>query len=196
MNRTKTNSLLYRAFSFFMILGLSLAFATTAAAQKKKKQKDEQPPTPPANFLPDEQRIDGLISEMLGAWQIGDIDKLHKAYADDVSVVSGLWGPPVMGWTNYLSSYQTQRARTHQVRMERTNTLVRVAGPSAWACYQWDFAGVVDGQPTTAQGQTTLVLQKRNDEWVIVHNHTSIVPNSQPTSPANNQVQPAPANKP
>src|ERR1700676_2687721 len=108
MNRTTNNRLLYRVFSLFMILGLSLAFATTAAAQKKKKQKDEQPPTPPANFLPDEQRIDGLISQMLGAWQIGDIDKLRKAYADDVTVVSGLWGSPVMGWANYLSSYQTQ----------------------------------------------------------------------------------------
>ena len=194
MNRN--TNLLYRIFSLLMILGLSLALASTAAAQKKKKQKDETPPTPPANFLPDEQRIDGLISEMLGAWQIGDIDKLHKAYADDVSVVSGLWGPPVMGWNSYLASYQAQRARTHQVRMERTNTLVRVAGPTAWASYQWEFAGVVDGQPTTAQGQTTLVFQKRGDDWVIVHNHTSIVPNSQPSGPANNPAQPAPANKP
>lgn len=194
MNRN--TNLLYRAFSLLMILGLTLAFATTAAAQKKKKQKDETLPTPPANFLPDEQRIDSLISEMLGAWQIGDIEKLHKVYADDVSVVSGLWGPPVMGWNSYLASYQSQRARTHQVRMERTNTLVRVAGPTAWASYQWDFAGVVDGQPTTAQGQTTLVLQKRGDDWVIVHNHTSIIPNSQPAGPASNPVQPTPANKP
>jgi len=125
---------------------------------------------------------------------VGNTDELHKNMADDVSVVNGLWAPPVMGWTNYLAAYQMQRARTQQVRLERSNTLIRIA-PSAtvaWVCYQWDFSAMVDGAPSTAQGQTTLVLEKRGENWIIVHNHTSLVPTPPPAAPANAPPAPKP----
>ena len=191
---------LHRGAAIVFVGILSLALATAASAQKKKK-KDDSPPTPPPTLtVPDEQKIDYTIGEMLGAWQVGDIEKLHKAYADDVSVVNGIWAPPVIGWNSYLAAYQAQRARAQQVRLDRLNTLIRVA-PSAnvaWACYQWDFSAVVDGQPSSAQGQTTLVLEKRqNNAWVIVHNHTSLVQASQQANPgAVTQPAPTPAPKP
>ena len=184
-----------------LLLAMSLAFAGTASAQKKKKKDDTQP-TPPASVIasiPDERKIDNVIGEMLGAWQLGDIEKLHKNLADDVSVVAGTWTPPAIGWTNYLAAYQTQRARMLQVRLERSNTLIRIA-PSAtvaWACYQWDFSAVVDGSPSAAEGQTTLILEKRGEVWIIVHNHTSLVQASQPAGPASaapQPAEPAPAN--
>jgi ketosteroid isomerase-like protein len=181
----------------FAVIALTLAFAMTATAQKdkKKKQADQAQPQPDATkSLPDEQRIDLVISGMLGAWQIGDTDKLHKDIADDVVVVNGNWAPPVVGWAEYLKAYQLQRARANQVRLERTNTLIRVTGNVAWACYQWDFSGIVDGQSSGARGQTTLILEKRNDAWIIVHNHTSIVETALQPSPA--ATTPAPTAKP
>jgi ketosteroid isomerase-like protein len=179
------------------MLLLSLIAAGPATAQKKKK-KDDTPPPAPTNSLPDEQKIDIAIGQMIGAWQVGDTTLMHKYYADDVSVVAGTWTPPAVGWTNYLAAYQTQRARVQQVRMDRSNTLIRIApsGQVAWACYQWEFSAVVDGSPSAAEGQTTLVLEKRGDDWVIVHNHTSLVQASQPTppaSPAPQTASPAPA---
>jgi ketosteroid isomerase-like protein len=154
-----------------------LAGAAPAAAQKDKKKKkdDTSAQTPPASVAPEESQIDILISEMLGAWQIGDVERLHKDYADDVSAVSGVWAPPVLGWANFLTEYLKQRARMQQVRMDRDNTLVRVNGAFAWACYQWDFSGIVDGQQMSARGQTSLILEKRAGRWVIVHNHTSLI---------------------
>ncbi|MGA3177017.1 MAG: nuclear transport factor 2 family protein [Candidatus Acidiferrum sp.] len=185
---------LSRSLSLFLILAFSLALATTAAAQKKKKKDDTPPPASTSNTMamPDEQRIDYLISEMMGAWQVGDVDKLHKCIADDISVVNGFWAPPIVGWENYLAQYKSQRSRTQQVRLDRTNTLIRLAGKFAWASYQWDFSAVVDGQPDAAQGQTTLVFEKRGDDWVVVHNHTSLVQASQPVTPAST-VTPAPS---
>ena len=182
-----------------LLLGLALAFAEPASAQKKKK-KDDTPPPPPSsvvNSIPDERKIDTAIGEMLGAWQVGDTTTLHKYIADDISVVNGIWAPPVIGWVNYLAAYQAQRARSQQVRFDRSNTLVRIApsGTVAWACYQWEFTATVDGVPSAAQGQTTLVLEKRGDDWLIVHNHTSLIQASQPAAPANPAPQPAnPAN--
>lgn len=175
-----------RLFLFSLFLLLTLSLASTASAQKKKKKNDANPNPPPAGILTDEQRIDNAIGEMLGAWQLGDIEKLHAHYADDVDVVNGMWAPPVVGWPNYLISYQSQRARAQQVRLDRSNTLIRVAhsGNVAWASYQWEFTAVVDGVPTSAFGHTTLVFEKRNDNWLIVHNHTSLVQASQAAAPA------------
>jgi ketosteroid isomerase-like protein len=175
-----------RLFFFSLFLLLTLSLASTASAQKKKKKNDATPNPPPASILTDEQRIDNAIGEMLGAWQLGDIEKLHAHYADDVDVVNGMWAPPVVGWPNYLTSYQSQRARAQQVRLDRSNTLIRVApsGNVAWASYQWEFTAVVDGVPASAFGHTTLIFEKRSDNWLIVHNHTSLVQASQAAAPA------------
>jgi ketosteroid isomerase-like protein len=170
---------LHRVFLGFLLCGaLLLGSASPAAAQQKdKKNKKETPAASkaPVTLMTDEQQVDYQISSMLGAWQIGDAQKLHESYADDVMIVSGSWGPPVIGWANYAPLYQQQRGRMLQVRMDRSNTYIRVVGTFAWACYQWDFSATIDGQLSGSQGQTTLVFEKRNDHWLIVHNHTSLV---------------------
>jgi len=182
----------------FLLAGvLLLANLSVAAAQKdKKKKKDQAQPSDSSKpiLLGDEQQIDYLLSEMLGAWQIGDVEKLHATYADDVSMVSGGWTPPVIGWANYAPIFQQQRARMQRVRMDRSNSYIRVSGNTGWACYQWDFSADVDGQSVQSRGQTTVILVKRNDHWLIVHNHTSLSPGGAPSSPANTTTpQPTPA---
>ena len=184
---------------WLLAAALFLTCASPAAAQKeKKKKKDAAPATDTSNTMipmPDEQQIDYMLSETLGAWQLGDSEKLHKNYADDVSIVNGSWAPPIIGWANYLAVYQQQRARMQQVRMDRLNTYIKVSGTVAWACYQWDFVAVVDGQQSASQGQTTVVLEKRNNHWVIVHNHTSLAtappPAAPPAKPADAPAKPA-----
>lgn len=173
-----------RILAMVLLLALTVALAGPAAAQKKKK-KDDSMPTPPPNTLPDEQKIDNAIGQMLGAWQLGDTQTMHKYFAEDVTVVAGTWTPPAIGWTSYLAAYQLQRARTQQVRLDRSNTLIRVApsGNVAWACYQWEFSALVDGSAMAADGQTTLIFEKHGDDWLIVHNHTSLVQASQPGTP-------------
>jgi ketosteroid isomerase-like protein len=184
--------------AILLLLVCTLATASPASAQKKKKNDTTPPPASPTAGMSDEQKIDYIIGQMLAAWQIGDTAGMHKYFAEDVSVVSGVWAPPAMGWTNYLAAYQVQRSRMQQVRMERSNTLVRVAasGNIAWACYQWEFTGIVDGAPSAADGQTTLILEKHGDDWLIIHNHTSLVQASQPATPANPAPQATSSSRP
>jgi ketosteroid isomerase-like protein len=184
--------------ALLLCVAMLAAFAPSAAAQKKKK-KDAAPSANTQPIIPmgDEQQIDYMISSMLGAWQLGDLDRLHQVYADDAVFVSGLWAPPVFGWANYLSLYQQQRARMQQVRLDRTNTYIKVSGTVGWACYQWDFGGTVDGQPMISRGQTTLVMEKRNNRWLIVHNHTSVAQGAPPTAqPAANPANAPPTTQP
>src|SRR5450432_1520351 len=192
--------LLRFALSAAIIAALAFAFASPAAAQKDKKKKPAaiQPAdsTNPLVPMSDENQIDYMVSEMLGAWQLGDVEKLHKDYADDVTVVNGAYAPPIVGWTNYLAVYQQQRARMQQVRMDRSNSLIRVTGNVGWICYQWDFAATADGQPTAAQGQTTLVVEKRNNHWIIVHNHTSMVRQLNPGATGSGATGTPPSSQP
>ena len=173
-----------------IVLTLSL-MATPAAAQKNKdKKKDLAKTESPGDFkslLPDSQAVEQTIGEALGYWQIGDVDSLHKYYSDDVVVVSGLWEPPIIGWPNYLKAYLAQRASATGPRMERSNTLIKVNGNSAWATYQFVYTAVIDGKGAQFHGHTSLVLNKQGDRWVIVLNHTSVVDSAyaNPAPPAN-----------
>ena len=179
-------------FLWLAVPALALICASPAAAQKKKKS-DPAASTDSKMQIPmsDEQQIDYTLSEMLGAWQLGDVEKLHGDYADDVAIVNGMWAKPILGWPDYLAVYQQQRARMQQVRMDRYNTYIKVNGTVGWACYMWDFSALVDGQQTESTGQTTVVLEKRNNHWVIVLNHTALaqkLPSAVPaTAPAPQQ---------
>ena len=187
MNRVNARRC-YRCIAGLLIaLGLLAgAVATQAQNDKKKKKKNE-----PAAFdtagsiipLSDEQQIDYMISETLGAWQLGDTERMHKNYVDDVSVVNGGWAEPIIGWANYEMLFKQQRAAIQQVRLDRSNTYIKVNGATAWACYQWEFSAVVNGTPSAARGQTTYVMVKKDNRWLIAHDHTSIVQSVQQPAP-------------
>jgi ketosteroid isomerase-like protein len=185
----KTSRRLHKNLNFLMLaaslVGCLPLLANGQATQKQnqKKQQDSQStavasPIPP----PDSQAIDMAISQMLGAWQVGDVDLMHKSYADDVTIVSGQWEPPILGWANYVKAYQAQRARTQGDRLERSNSYTKITGETAWCTYQWHYTGQINGVPAAAFGHTTLVLEKRAGNWLIVLNDTSVVPVSQPAS--------------
>jgi ketosteroid isomerase-like protein len=185
-----------RLFVLAMVL-MTLAGSPAARAQKQQKQqkpapqKDAPADTTPVIPQADDQAVDTAITEMLGAWQIGDVEMLKKYLADNLLVVSGYWEPPLMGIDKYIAAYQRQRERVRGPQLNRTNTFIRVQGNVAWAVYQWVFTGEVDGQPTGYRGHTTLVFEKRNGRWLIVTNHTSIA--SLPQEAVPQQTPPAPA---
>jgi uncharacterized protein (TIGR02246 family) len=173
------------------LLGPGVAFAQTQKTKKVKEKNDPQADVSTASMLPENQAIDLLVSQMLGAWQAGDAEGMHKFYADDVMVISGAWEPPLFGWANYAKAYQAQFARTSGCRLERTNSYIKTMGDAAVVAYQWQFVGNVDGRRTQAFGHTTLVLEKRAGNWLITVNHTSAIPaddlSTQTPSPAASQ---------
>ena len=175
-----------RGFRIWVILACALmAVAVPAGAQKKNKNKNA-PTTDLGEDLkssmhtPDSQAIDLAIGEALGYWQIGDAESMHKYYAEDVVVVSGAWEPPVIGWDNFLRSYQAQRAQVSGTRMDRSNTVIKVNGNSAWATYQFVYAAQMEGKVVQFRGHTTLFLVKQADRWVISLNHSSVVDSTLP----------------
>jgi ketosteroid isomerase-like protein len=184
-----------RGLRILLILALALmAVAIPASAQKKDKNKNAQSSDPTDDIksglhMPDSQAVDQAIGEGLGYWQIGDAENLHKYYADNVVVVSGAWEPPVIGWDNYLRAYQAQRSQVSGVTLDRSNTLIKVNGDTAWATYQFLYSAQMNGSEVQFRGHTTLLLAKQANRWVITLNHSSVVdspipPSANPSGPA------------
>ncbi len=181
------------------VLILAVSSSTLAGPQTNKKTKiktndQTDPNAPPMPVGSDADQIDHDIGEMLAAYQVGNVDMMHKYYADNVTFVSGAYEPPIVGWQNYVPLYQRQRAAFQGVQLVRRNTIIFPHGDVAWAMYQWEFDSLLNGQPYSMRGQTTLIFNKVGANWLIVHNHTSeIVPTSAPAPAQQPAAQAAPA---
>jgi ketosteroid isomerase-like protein len=144
-------------------------------AQKNKKPDDTSKLAQglPDIAMPDSQQIDHDIGKMLGAFQVGDVEAMHKYYSDNATFVRGTFEPPLIGWANYSKLYEQQRAAFPGMQLVRRNTMIFVHQDVSWVSYQWQFISSLNGKAFNAEGQTTLVLNKVGGNWLIVHNHTS-----------------------
>ena len=173
------------------------------AGQKNKKQKNTNDASNDSTTVPlpntpqiEANTINEDIGEMLGAFQIGDTETMHKYYSDDCTFVQSTFDPPIAGWQNYVALYDREKAAFQGMQLIRRNTNIFVRGDVAWASYQWEFDSSWEGKPYITQGQTTLVFTKTNGNWLIVHNHTNQVmaePKPQTTAETAPPPQPAPA---
>jgi ketosteroid isomerase-like protein len=170
------------AFTRYLVAAvLIIAFTGASSAdqknQKKKKDQASNAADASASVLTPaiSTQIDQAIGEMLGAFQLGDVETMHKYYADNATFVSGTYAPPVVGWQNYVPIYLNGMSGFQGIQLIRRNTSVYNTADVAWAMYQWEFLSTYNGKPFSAEGQTTLIFDKVGDKWLIVHNHTSQV---------------------
>lgn len=178
----------------FVTLILILAVSSGAWAQKKQKKPANADQPLPSMPVAAQDQIDRGIGEMLGAFQVGNVEEMHKHYADNATFVRGTYEPPLAGWNNYVSSYQQGRAAVQAMQLIRRDTNIYIHGDIAWAAYQWQLDYLFQGRQITARGQTTLVLNKVGENWLIVHNHTSQICDA--VAPAQQPPQAPPASTP
>jgi len=191
-----------RGCACLLAAALMLAVSPSGAGQKNKKQKNSDSSTDAmAVPLPDTPQVEANkinedIGEMLGAFQIGDADLMHKYYSDDCTFVQSTFDPPIVGWQNYVALYDREKSAFEGIQLIRRNTNIFVHGDVAWASYQWQFDSSWQGHPYITRGQTTLVFTKVNGNWLIVHNHTNEVmaePKPQNAAETAPPPQPTPA---
>ena len=194
-----------RKFSFLrgsaclLAAALILAVSPSGAGQKNKKNSSNASSDSTAVPLPNTPQVEANkinedIGEMLGAFQVGDADLMHKYYSDDCTFVQSTFDPPIVGWQSYVALYDREKAAFQGIQLIRRNTNVFVHGDVAWASYQWQFDSTWQGQPYITRGQTTLVLTKVNGNWLIVHNHTNeVMAEPKPQTTAETATPPQPA---
>ena len=143
----------------------------------------------PAARDADETKIDAVIEAVIEAHRNGDVNAMGRYYSSDVSFVPADYNPPIQSWATVAERYREAFSQLSGLELVRENTRIERRGKIAWASYQWRFAGVAGTQTMGALGHTTLILEKRGGDWIILYNHTSALP--APPEPA----PPAPASE-
>jgi ketosteroid isomerase-like protein len=199
MNTNRQKSARARWLTGALAAILMLVFSSNISADpqknknvKVKENSQEDPNAPPMPAGSDADQINRNIGEMLAYFELGNVDMMHKYYADNVTFVSGAYEPPIAGWQNYVPLYQRQRASFQGMQLIRRNTWVFPHGDVAWATYEWEFDSMLEGRPYSMQGQTTLVFNKVGGNWLIVHNHTSVISATPPPTTQAAPAHPAP----
>jgi ketosteroid isomerase-like protein len=168
------------------LMFILLFFAAVPALAQRKARSQPLPEVP----LSEEQRINQRISAMLAALQIGDWTQLKSFYDDAVTAVSAFDQPVLQGWPALAAALSAQRQRIQSGQILRRNTFVRVHGDVAWTAYQWEFVGIVDGQPADLHGHTTLIWLREHGQWRIVHEHSSTALNGPGVGPTQPDIRP------
>jgi ketosteroid isomerase-like protein len=171
----RLTALRMRAIRGLASMAVILLLSSGVWAQKNKKNQPAQDqPLPSMPMTPNDQ-IEHNIGEMLAAQQLGNLELMHKYYADSATFVSSDYGPPIVGWKNWADGYERQKAAFQQMQIVRRNTFIYIHADVAWATYQWDFSAMLaTGKGYDARGQTTLVFTKVGNDWLVVHNHTAV----------------------
>lgn len=132
------------------------------------------------------ERIEEVVRGVLDAYRAADYELMARYYAPEVTMVSFRYESALTGWANVRRAYLAQETGLKYVELAREETLIERRGKFAWVYYRWSFVGKVNDQYVTTLGHTTLVLEKRGRNWLIVHNHTSaaVPPTSPPQRPA------------
>ena len=180
------------------VLLLAGSFAVPAFSQTKTTHK--RTPRPAAGEqqapLTDQEAGDQLrkrLQDILNAWSVLDPEAAGKYYAKDADLVffepNALeykgWDAYYLGMKKLFANYQNLSIRLND------DANVHFKGDLAYATATWD----VEGTRTDTNAKEhmdlrwTVVLERRNSEWVVVHEHVS-APLTSAAPPASKPQQP------
>lgn len=147
-----------------LILILSPGICVSAAQKKPHKPKDVA-------------EISAVLHEQVLAWNRRDLDAFMKGYwrSPDLSFFSD--ADRVSGWEptleRYRKRYQSEGREMGQLTF--SDLEIELLGPSgAFVRGRWRLK-MTSGEPN---GQFTLIFRKIENQWKIVHDHTSSAPQS------------------
>jgi ketosteroid isomerase-like protein len=168
----------YRIIFLSAIVGLSLLAKPVLSGQEEKKEAAAKTAAPAFDFR-------GHLQRLYDAWSDLDPAKAAPFYAKEASHVFFDIAPlKYTGWAQYadgvpkaFSAYSSGKFTLGKdLRVHRNGNLT-------WATATWRAELLKkDGTKENAEGRYTVVLEKRGDDWLIVHEHMS-VPAPPPPAP-------------
>ena len=114
-------------------------------------------------------------------FETGDLAMLNTIWANDEGVTVFESGYANYGWAGYRDHHlKPEIDEMKNVKYQLSEIKTRVSGKTAWATFKYALSADLKERHVDASGLGTAVLEKRGNDWKIVHWHTS-VPRSKPT---------------
>ena len=112
----------------------------------------------------------------------GDLAALDKIWANSEDVTVFESGHANYGWTDYRNSHLAPELKEFKnTKYAFSDLKVKVDGKTAWATFKYALAAEMGTRKIESGGLGTVVLEKRDGRWQIVHWHSSAPRRPSPT---------------
>ena len=137
------------------------------------------------------EQIRDVLMQSATAFERGDMAALEKAWANDDSVTVFESGHANVGWADYRDNHlEPEMKEMKNTKYTLSDIRAKVSGNTAWATFKYQISADIGTRHVDGGGLGTAVLEKRGQDWKIVHWHSS-APRRVPAT-----ASPSPAAKP
>lgn len=122
----------------------------------------------------EEKLIREVLTQNTSAFANNDLATLDKIWANDEAVTVFENGHANYGWLDYRNNHLAPEMKEMKnIKYASSDMKVKVEGKMAWATFKYTISGDSDGKHFDSGGLGTVVLEKRDGKWRIVHWHSS-----------------------
>ena len=123
-----------------------------------------------------QQEITAALTRSAGDWNRGNLDGFMSDYVNDSTVSYVTGGHVQYGWQPLYDHYKTTYFAPGKSRDSLSFEEIRVRPLTLDLAFATARFQLHRGDSLTASGPFTLILQKRGNRWLILHDHTSADP--------------------
>lgn len=121
-----------------------------------------------------ETAVREVLSRSASAFEKGDMAALEKLWANDESVTVFESGHANYGWADYRDKHLgPEMKEMKNTKYTLSDIKVKVSGNTAWATFKYAISADIGTRHVDGAGLGTAVLEKRGEDWKIVHWHSS-----------------------
>lgn len=117
--------------------------------------------------------IGAMLAASAAAWNRGDLAAFMRDYADDSTLTYVSGGRARGGWQALYDRYTASYFAPGKSRDSLTYDDLQVHPLTPDFAYATARFRLMRGDSATSSGPFTLILQRRAERWVILHDHTS-----------------------
>lgn len=128
----------------------------------------------PASAQDNEKSVREVLMQSAVAFEKGDMAALEKLWANDESVTVFESGHANYGWADYRDRHLgPEMKEMKNTKYTLSDIKAKVSGNTAWATFRYAISADIGTRHVDGAGLGTAVLEKRGDDWKIVHWHSS-----------------------
>lgn len=121
-----------------------------------------------------EEVVKKVLTAQAAAVEKGDLQALDKLWSNDKSVLVFENGGVDEGWENYRNKHLAPELESFKdLKYSVSDIVVKADKNLAWATYKYTLAADWNKRKIETGGVGTMVFEKKDGKWLIVHSHTS-----------------------